>query len=43
MDLKDHPGIYVGQEAPTWLCLDAVHWMARAGAPWRLLPAEFGP
>jgi transposase len=41
--LKDHPGIYVGQEAPTRLFLDALLWMARAGAPWRLLPEEFGP
>ena len=41
--LKDHPGIYVGQEAPTRLFLDAVLWMARAGAAWRLLPPEFGP
>jgi transposase len=40
--LKDHPGIYVGREAPTRLFLDAVLWMARAGAAWRLLPAEFG-
>jgi len=41
--LKDHPGIYVGQETPTRLFLDAVLWMARAGAAWRLLPPEFGP
>jgi transposase len=41
--LKDHPGIYVGREAPTRLFLDAVLWMARAGAAWRLLPTEFGP
>ena len=41
--LKDHPGTYVGREAPTRLFLDAVLWIARAGAPWRLLPAEFGP
>lgn len=40
--LKGHPGIYVGREAPTRLFLDAVLWMARAGAAWRLLPAEFG-
>ena len=41
--LEDHSGIYVGQEAPTRLFLGAVLWMARAGAPWRLLPAELGP
>jgi len=41
--LKDQPGIYAGQEAPTRLFLDPVLWMARAGAAWRLLPDEFGP
>jgi transposase len=41
--LKDHPGIYVGQEAPTRLLLDAVLWMAHPGAEWRLLPDDFGP
>lgn len=41
--LKEHPGIYVGQEAPTRAFVEAVLWMARAGAAWRLLPAEFGP
>ena len=41
--LKNHPGIYVAQEAPTRRFLDAVLWMARAGAAWRLLPAELGP
>ena len=40
--LKGHPDIYVGQETPTRLFLDAVLWMARAGAAWRLLPVEFG-
>jgi len=41
--LQDHPGIYVGQAAPTRRFLDAILWMARAGAAWRLLPEEFGP
>lgn len=40
--LKDQPGIYVAQEAPTRAFVEAVLWMARAGAPWRLLPAELG-
>ena len=40
---KDHPGIDVGQEAPTRLFLDGVRWMARAGAASRLSPDEFGP
>ena len=41
--LKGHPGIYVAQEAPTRAFVEAVLWMARAGAAWRLLPAELGP
>jgi len=41
--LKGHPGIYVLQEAPTRQFLELILWMARAVAPWRLLPAEFGP
>ena len=41
--LKDHPGIYVTQEAPTRAFVEAVLWMARAGAAWRLLPTELGP
>jgi len=40
--LEDHSGIYVAQEAPTRRFLEAILWMARAGAPWRLLPAELG-
>jgi len=40
--LQAHPGIYVGQESSTRLFVEAVLWMARAGAPWRLLPDEFG-
>jgi transposase len=41
--LKDHPGSYVAQEAPTRAFVEAVLWMARAGAAWRLLPTELGP
>ena len=41
--IREHPGIYVRQEAATRAFIEAVLWMARAGAPWRLLPAEFGP
>jgi transposase len=36
------PGIYVGQEAATRRFVEAVLWMARAGAAWRLLPGEVG-
>jgi transposase len=41
--LKEHRGLYVGQEAPTRAFVEAVLWMARAGAAWRLLPPELGP
>jgi transposase len=41
--LAEHPGLYVKQEALTRRFVEAVLWMARAGAPWRMLPAEFGP
>ena len=41
--LRENPGIYVRQEVVTRRFVEAVLWMARAGAPWRLLPAEFGP
>jgi len=40
--LKAHPGIYVAQEAPTRAFVEAVLWMARAGAAWRLMPDEIG-
>jgi len=41
--LEGHPGLYIKQDAPTRRFVEAVLWMARAGAPWRMLPAEFGP
>lgn len=41
--LEEHPGLYVKQKAPTRRFVEAVLWMARAGAPWRILPAAFGP
>lgn len=40
--LEEHPGIYAKQEAATRRFVEAVLWMARSGAPWRLLPAELG-
>lgn len=41
--LNAHPGICVGREVPTRQFLEAVLWIARAGAAWRLLPDAFGP
>jgi transposase len=40
--LRACPGIYVGQEAATRRFVEAVLWMARVGAAWRLLPGEVG-
>ena len=41
--LQERPSIHGAKEAPTPRFVEAVFGMARAGAPWRMLPAEFGP
>ena len=41
--LRQEPHAYLGRDEDS--CrrfLDAVKWMSRSGAQWRLLPAEFG-
>jgi len=37
-----HPQIYVGYSEELKLFIEAVYWMARSGAPWRMLPEKYG-
>ena len=40
--LRGRSGLYVGKEAECKRFVEAIIWMSRSGAQWRLLPAEYG-
>lgn len=40
--LRRCPDVYVGQEKDCRRFLEGILWMARSGAPWRLLPERYG-
>jgi transposase len=40
--LKADPRAYLGNESECRRFVDAVLWITRSGAPWRLLPREYG-
>ena len=40
--LRDDPNVYVGNETECRRFVEAVIWISRSGAQWRLLPSEYG-
>ena len=40
--LRQDPKAYVGNEAICRRFIEAIKWMSRSGAQWRLLPSEYG-
>lgn len=40
--LQEHPQVYVGKPNECKRFIEAIMWMARSGAQWRLLPKSYG-
>ena len=39
---EKHPRVYIGCQGELKLFIEAIYWMARSGAPWRMLPKKYG-